>query len=98
MKTSISIAAAPDHEQRPEVLERRDRDAERTGASPARSTWRVSRRYAARKMTIAILPNSAGWKEIGPISDAEVGAVDLLRRCTGRRGRSSSSRPAAAIV
>ena len=29
-------------------------------------------------MMIAILPNSAGWKEIGPMLDAEVGAVDLL--------------------
>ena len=29
-------------------------------------------------MTIAIFPNSAGWNEIGPIADAEVGAVDLL--------------------
>ena len=35
--------------------------------APCTSTWRVSRRYAARKMTIAIFPNSAGWKEIGPM-------------------------------
>ena len=27
---------------------------------------------------MAILPNSAGWNEIGPMPDAEVGAVDLL--------------------
>ena len=27
---------------------------------------------------MAIFPNSAGWKEIGPEPDAEVGAVDLL--------------------
>ena len=68
---------APDHEQRPEVLERRDRDGP-SRRVPWTSTWRVSRRYAARKMTIAILPNSAGWKAIGPELDAEVGAVDLL--------------------
>ena len=67
---------APDHEQRAEVLERRDRHA-RSGA-PCTSTCRVSRRYAARKMTIAIFPNSAGWNATGPELDAEVGAVDLL--------------------
>ena len=45
---------------------------------PCTSTCRVSCRYAARKMMIAILPNSAGWKATGPELDAEVGAVDLL--------------------
>ena len=64
MKISISIAQPQTTSSGPKCL---------TGGivtprnrRPLTSTWRVSRRYAARKMMIAILPNSAGWKATGP--------------------------------
>ena len=66
MNTSITIAPPHTTSSGPKCL---------SGGivTPAirREPWtrisRVSRRYAARKMTIAIFPNSAGWKVTGPI-------------------------------
>ena len=49
-------------------------------------------------MTIAILPNSAGWKEIGPSLTPEVGAVDLLADARARAAGAAAARPAEAIV
>ena len=66
MKTSISIAAPQTTSSGPKCLSG-GIVTPRIRREPCTSTCRVSRRYAARKMMIAIFPNSAGWKEIGPI-------------------------------
>ena len=77
MNTSITIAPPQTTSSGPKCLSG-GIVTPRMRREPCTSSWRVSRRYAARKMTIAILPNSAGWNETGPIADAQVGAVDLL--------------------
>ena len=65
MKNEHHHRRAPDHEQRPEVLERRDRDP---GDAPRADDQHLARvaQVAARKMMIAIFANSAGWKVSGP--------------------------------
>ena len=67
MKTSISIDAPQTTSSGPKCLSG-GIVTPRKRREPCTSTCRVSRRYAARKMMIAILPNSAGWNEIGPIA------------------------------
>ena len=64
MKTSMNIAAPQTTSSGPRCLS----CGTVIGPSlrPWTSTWRVSRRYAARKTMIAIFPNSAGWKATGP--------------------------------
>ena len=67
MKTSMNIAPPQITSSGPKCLSG-GIVTPRKRREPWMSTWRVSRRYAARKMTIAILANSAGWKAIGPTS------------------------------
>ena len=66
MKTSRTIAPPQTTRSGPKCL-----SGGIVTPSTRREPWtricRVSRRYAARKMTMAIFPNSAGWKEIGPM-------------------------------
>ena len=65
MNTSISIAAPHTTSSGPRCLIGGN-VIPSTRREPCTSICRVSRRYAARKMMIAIFPNSAGWKAIGP--------------------------------
>ncbi len=67
MKTSITIAPPQTTSSGPKCLSG-GIVTNRIRRDPCTSSWRVSRRYAARKMTIAIFPNSAGWNETGPIA------------------------------
>ncbi len=65
MKTSMNIAAPHTTSSGPRCLSG-GIVIPRTRREPCTSICRVSRRYAARKMMIAILPNSAGWNATGP--------------------------------
>ena len=96
MKTSISIAAPQTTSSGPKCFSG-GIVTPRTRREPWTSTWRVSRRYAARKMTIAILPNSAGWKLIGPTLTPRYAPLTCWPM-PGTRGSSSSASPANAIV
>ena len=65
MNTSMNIAAPHTTSSGPRCLSG-GIVTPRKRREPWTSTCRVSRRYAARKMMIAIFPNSAGWNAIGP--------------------------------
>ncbi len=96
MKTSISIAAPQTTSSGPRCLSGGS-ESPRILCEPCTSTCRVSRRYAARKMMIAILPNSDGWKETGPMPTPRYAPL-TCSPIPGTRGRNSRNRPASAIV